>query len=85
MEQPSIFGKSNIRYSKISLKVRDLLSLEAVATRSGSSGEESTRFKGSKETRPQAIDCQVNPQKVQGSRNFLRIEGREGKKIGKRW
>lgn len=84
MEQYAKAGKSTIRYAKITLKVNNLLSLEAPTACPTSIGERLARFKSCKKASSQAFNCQTDTQKVQGRGYFLRIQGREGQEIGKK-
>lgn len=71
MEQHANFCKNNIRYAKITLKVRIVLSIEAATTSHISFGEKLIHFKGSQEAWTQTVNCQTDCQKIQGRRNLL--------------
>lgn len=71
MEPHATFDNGNIKYAKITLKVRNMLSLEAPTTHSINFGEEPICFQSIQEASYQTINGQTNSQKVQGRRNLL--------------
>lgn len=71
MEHRATYRHSNIKYSKISLKVRNKLSLEEAAACSGSFGERGAFVQDGQETAYQPFDGQTDSQKVQIRRDLL--------------
>lgn len=83
MEHNATLRNFKIKYSKISLKVRTIPYLEAAAACYISFRDRIVDIQGSQEASSQPFYGQAYRQKVQGARDFLRIQGGEGEKIRK--